>query len=105
MFAIVNVLSGIGSWAGAMLMAHFGYKVAIAGAILSVYTACYVAILALLAGLSAAIPANNFTAIALQFFPDAWAVNTAVSSSLGTAALLKTLDTWRSATTAITKSI
>ena len=81
-----------------------GYKVALAAAILAVYISVYSASIGLLAGFVFLIPANGFTAAALQFFPDTWAVTTAMTSSLGTAAILKTLDTWRAATGAMVRA-
>lgn len=103
MFAIVNALAGIGSWLGGLLVAHFGYKVALAASILAVYLTVYGVSVGLLSGFVALIPANGFTAQALQFFPDSWAVTTAATASLGTAAILKTLDTWKAATGAMVR--
>jgi hypothetical protein len=95
MLAIVQSIASLGVWAAGLLAARWGYKVALAGAILTVYLAVYAGSVAVLAGFGALIPSNPFTAGALQFFPDSWAVNTAMSASLGTAALMRTFAFWR----------
>ena len=103
MFAIVSALGSIGSWIGGLLVAQFGYRVALAGAVLACYATVFAVIAGALAAVNALIPVNPFTAMSLQFFPDSWAVSTAATASLGTAAVVRSIEFWREAMGAVTR--
>lgn len=103
MGAIVGALASLGTWAAGLLAARFGYKIALAFAVLAVYSTIYGVATVALSGLVATIPQSGFTAQALQFFPDTWAVSTAASASLGTAAVMRSIELWRQAVGAISQ--
>lgn len=103
MFGIVNALAGISTWVGGLLAARFGYKLAVAASVLTMYVTVFGALALAISGLLALIPVNPFTTLGMQFLPDAWAIKTGVTASLGSAVVVRSLDLWKGAYNSVAK--
>lgn len=94
MLGLVGLIGNIGTLAGGYLVAKWGLKVALIGAVVSSFTVVWVAIMAMLGAAVALMPSSPVAEFGLQFLPSSGSVSTAVSLVCTTAVGLRTWDFW-----------